>query len=170
MQFFVVLVVATLIGWVLPARLGGRSLQDAARRALGIGFVFAGVSHLAMPASFLVYFPNWVPFPEAIVYVSSVIEIAGGLAVFVRRYQRPVGLALAAYLVLVFPANAYAAVAGVDENLPGLIDAAWYPWARLPFQALFVWWALWSTAAPAAPAAATGRPDRALGPAVAASR
>ncbi len=149
MQFLAVLVVATLVAWSLPARFGGRSLQDAMRRGLGLGFLFTGVSHLAMPGSFIVYFPGWVPFPEAIVYATGLLEVVGGLALFVRRYQRPVGLALAAYLVLVFPANVYAAVAGVDENLPGLVDAAWYPWARLPFQALFVWWALRSTAEPA---------------------
>ena len=157
MQFLAVLVLATLAAWSLPARLGGRSLRDAMRRGLGVGFLFTGVSHLAMPDSFLVYFPDWIPFPEAIVYASGAVEIAGGLALFARRYQRQVGLALAAYLVLVFPANVYAAVAGADETLPGLVDAAWYPWARLPFQALFVWWALWSTQPAARADGAWGR-------------
>jgi uncharacterized membrane protein len=165
MQFLLLLLAASLLAWVLPARLGGRSVQDAMRRGLGLAFVFAGVSHLAMPDSFLVYFPGWVPFPEALVYLSGLAEIVGGLALLVRRYRTWVGRALAAYLVLVFPANVYAAVAGVDERLPGLIDAAWYPWARLPFQALFVWWALLSTGgwprrggtAPAVPPAAGDR-------------
>jgi hypothetical protein len=36
----------------------------------------------------------------------------------------------------------YVAVAGIDvEGQPG----GWYPWLRLPFQVLFVAWALWST-------------------------
>ena len=162
MQFLVVLVVATLAAWALPARLGGRSLRDAMRRGLGIGFLFTGVSHLAMPDSFLVYFPGWVPAPEAIIFLSGLVEVAGGLALLVGRYRTQVGLAMAAYLVLVFPANVYAAVAGVDENLPGLVDAAWYPWARLPFQALFVWWALHSTAEPAPRDDAVRRPEPAV--------
>jgi uncharacterized membrane protein len=148
MQFLAVLVLATLAAWALPARLGGRSLRDAMRRGLGVGFLFTGVSHLAMPDSFLVYFTDWVPFVEGIVSATGLAEVIGGLALFARRFRRPVGLAMAAYLVLVFPANVYAAVAGVDETLPGLVDAAWYPWVRLPFQALFVWWALRSTASP----------------------
>ena len=162
MQFLAVLVVASLGAWLLPIRFGGRSLQDAMRRGLGAGFLFTGVSHLAMPDSFLVYFPDWVPFGEGIVYATGLVEIGGGLALFVRRYRRPVGLALAAYLVLVFPANVYAAVAGADETLPGLVDAAWYPWARLPFQALFVWWALRSTA-PTRPGRRPARPLPAAG-------
>ena len=164
MQFLALLVVVTFAAWVLPARFGGRSLRYAARRGLAAGFLFTGVSHLAMPDSFLVYFPAWVPFPEAIVAATGLVEVAGGLALFARRWRRPAGRALAAYLVLVFPANVYAAVAGVDETLPGLVDAAWYPWARLPFQALFVWWALWSTAEPAP------RGDTVRGPRPAAAR
>ncbi len=158
MQFFALLLVAFGVGWVLPARLGGRSVQDAMRRALGVGLLFTGGSHLAMPDSFRVYFPSWVPFVDALVYATGAVEIVGGLALFGRRYRTQVGLAIAAYFVLVFPANVYVAVAGVEESLPGLLDAAWYPWVRLPFQALFVWWALRSTQPPA-PA---GRPTRAL--------
>jgi len=145
MQFLILLLVASFLAWALPARLGGRSVQDAMRRGLGVAFLFAGASHLAMPDSFLVYFPGWVPFPEALVYLSGLVEVVGGLALLIRRYRTQAGRAVAAYLVLVFPANVYAAVAGVEGSLPGLIDATWYPWARLPFQALFVWWALRST-------------------------
>ncbi len=135
------------------------------RRGMAVGFLFTGVSHFAMPESFLVYFPSWVPFTELIVYASGAVEIVGGLALlFARRYRTQVGLAMAAYLVMVFPGNVYAAVAGTEENLPGLIDASWYPWVRLPFQALFVWWVLHSTATEA-PAERTART---LEPAVAA--
>ena len=161
MQFLLMLLVVTAAAWLLPARFGARSLQDAMRHAMAVGFVLTGVSHFAMSDSFLVYFPDWVPFPQPIVYASGAVEIAGGLALFARRCRRQVGLALAVYLVLAFPGNVYAAVSGAEENLPGLIDAPWYPWARLPFQALFVWWALWSTT----PSASTLPAARALKPA-----
>jgi uncharacterized membrane protein len=145
MQFLITLVVGFVVAWTLPARLGGRSAQDAARRALGVAFVFAGASHFARREMFLAHFPSWVPAAEALVYASGVVEIVGGLALFVRRHRARVGLALAAYLVVVFPANVYVAVAGVD--VPGLPDAGWYHWARLALQPLFVWWALRSTGA-----------------------
>ncbi len=86
------------------------------------------------------------------------VEVVAGLALFGRRYRDRVGLAVAAYFVLVFPANVYVAVAGGEASLPGLLDASWYPWVRLPFQALFVWWALRSTGAVAP------RPDAVRGP------
>ncbi len=147
MVFLSVLVVAFLGAFALPARYGGRSMRDAARRAMAVAFVFAGVSHLAMPEAFEVYFPSWVPFVEPAIFATGVIEIAGGLALLSRRYQTRVGLVLAAYLMLVFPANVYGAVAGIEEELPGLPYLSWYAWARLPFQALYIWWLLRSTGA-----------------------
>lgn len=147
MVFLAILVIAFLVSFALPARYGGRTIRDAARRAMAVAFVFAGVSHLAMPEAFEVYFPSWVPFVGPTIYASGVIEIAGGLALLSRRYQATVGLLLAGYLVLVLPANIYVAVAGVEEELPGLPYVWWYPWARLPFQALYIWWLLRSTEA-----------------------
>ena len=126
MQFAAMLIVGLVVAWILPARLGGRSVQDAARHAMGIAFVFAGVSHFARQDMFLAHFPSWVPAGEALVYASGVVEIVGGLALF-------------------FPTNVYVAAAGVE--VPGLPEAAWYHWVRLALQPLFVWWALRSTGA-----------------------
>jgi len=159
MTFFVVLAIATIAAWALPARLGGRSPKEAARRGMAIALMVAGVMHFLRPESFLAYFPGWVPAPELLNAASGIFEIAGGLALLVAggRHRRLVGVALAAYLVLVLPANVYVAVAGVA--VPGLPTAWWYPWLRLPFQALFVWWVLWGTAPAGAP---SRRPPRAV--------
>jgi uncharacterized membrane protein len=145
MTFFGVLGAAFLAAWLLPKQFGGRVLQPAARRAMGVAFVVAGVTHFLMPASFLAYFPPWVPFPKVLNNGSGLVEVVGGLALLVPhdRIQQRTGKLLALYLVLIFPANVYVAVAQV--KVPGLPDVWWYPWARLPFQALFIWWALRST-------------------------
>jgi uncharacterized membrane protein len=143
--FFAILAVAFGATWLLPERLGGRSLKTAARRAMGVAFIVAGVTHLLMPDSFLAHFPDWTPYPTVLNALSGIAEIVGGLALLLTRGRalRAVGMLLALYLVLVFPANVYVAVADVD--VPGLPDVWWYAWARLPFQALFVWWVARST-------------------------
>jgi uncharacterized membrane protein len=115
------------------------------RRGMGVAFIFVGVSHFVIPASFLVYLPDWVPARELVIYATGVVEVIAGVALLAGRYLPPVGLAVAAYLVLIFPGNVYAAISGGEATLPGLIDAWWYPWVRLPFQALFIWWALYCT-------------------------
>ena len=58
-----------------------------------------------------------------------------------------------------FPANVYVAVADVDvEGQPGGV----FQWIRLPLQAVFIAWALWSTRAEAAPERAAERPRPSL--------
>jgi uncharacterized membrane protein len=145
MEFFALLLLFTVIIWTLPARWGGRSLREAMRYAMGVAFVGAGISHLLMPESFVIYLPEVVPMREAIVYISGIIEIAGGLALIAGRYRQQIGLALAAYLVLILPGNIYVAVAGIPEPTLGSQVAWWLPWLRLPIQAIFIWWALYST-------------------------
>jgi uncharacterized membrane protein len=143
MIFLVALVLATLTAAALPARFGARSPRRAGRLGMAAAMVFAGAAHWFMPEPFVQHLPSWVPAAEALVLVSGGIEIALGGALLTRQpWRRFAGLTLAAYLVAVFPANVYVAVAAVDvDGQPG----GWYPWIRLPFQVLFVAWALWST-------------------------
>lgn len=141
--FLLALIGATLVAAVLPGRFGPRSTRRAARLGMAAAMVLAGVSHWTMPTPFIQHLPSWVPAPAALILVTGGIEIALGAALLAREpWRRPAGLALAAYLVAVFPSNVYVALAAVEvEGQPG----GWYPWVRLPLQGLFVAWALWST-------------------------
>jgi uncharacterized membrane protein len=99
-----------------------------------------------MPEPFVQHLPEWVPARSLLIYGTGLVEVALGAALLgPARWRAMTGLALAAYLIAVFPSNVYVAVGGVDvDGQPGGI----YPWLRLPFQAFFVWLALWSTDAP----------------------
>lgn len=144
MIFLVVLALATAVAaLVLWPSSGRRSARRAARLGMATAMVFAGVAHWVMPAPFVQHLPPWVPAAEVLVLATGVIEIGLGAALLLRRpWRRRAGLALAAYLVAVFPANVYVAVAGIEvDGQPG----GWYPWLRLPLQVLFVAWALWCT-------------------------
>jgi uncharacterized membrane protein len=143
MLFLLVLATATLITAALQGIRRRFDARSAARVGLAAAMAFAGVAHMAMPTPFLQHLPPWTPAAEAVIFVTGVIEIALGAALLLRHpWRRRAGLALAAYLVAVFPGNLYVAMADVDvDGQPG----GWYPWARLPLQALFIAWALWST-------------------------
>ena len=107
--------------------------------------VVAGAAHWLMPTPFVQHLPPWVPAAEALVLVTGVIEVGLGAALLLRQpWRRRAGLVLAAYLIAVFPANVAVAVAVAAVEVDGQ-PGGWYPWLRLPFQALFVAWALWST-------------------------
>jgi uncharacterized membrane protein len=143
MVFLAVLVMATGVAATAARRAGGRAWAGI---GLGIAFAVAGIAHLVQPTSFEQHLPSRVPATSALVVVTGLVEIALGVAlVAARRHAQAVGHATAAYLVAVWPANIYVAIAGVDvDGQPG----GAYPWVRVPLQVLFIAWAWWSTARP----------------------
>jgi uncharacterized membrane protein len=113
-------------------------MSAVSRGALALFFIVAGTAHFATPAPYLAIVPSYIPWPDAIVALSGIGEIVGGLGVFFRSTRRTAGWWLIALLIAVFPANIHAISTGMvmgGHPLP-----AWILWARLPFQLLFIAW------------------------------
>jgi len=108
------------------------------RWLLAIFFIVAGVNHFVSPGIYLGIMPPFLPWPMALIYVSGVAEIAGGVGVLVPSVRQAAAWGLIALLVAVFPANIYAVFHGMqigDHSVP-----AWVLWVRLPVQFLFIAW------------------------------
>jgi uncharacterized membrane protein len=113
------------------------------RFLLGLVYLIAGVAHVRSPAGFLEITPSWVPFPEQVVLLTGVCEVAGAIALmFIPRFRYAAGIAFAAYAVCVYPANIKHAMEGIAVG--GKALSWWYHGPRLAFQPVFVWWALWT--------------------------
>jgi uncharacterized membrane protein len=141
MQFVAILFAATAVAWFLGRRTGG--WRDHARQGLAAAMIVAGLTHFATVEPFVEHLPEWIPAREALVYLTGAVEVALGIALMrSTRHRATVGRVMAAYLIAVFPANIYVAVADIDvSGQPGGLHA----WLRLPLQVLFVAWALVST-------------------------
>lgn len=129
----------------MPTSLGPADTwpRTVGRLALAAFLVTAGIGHFVAPETFLAQTPTWLPARLLLVYVSGVVEIALGLAlVTLPRWRREVGLAVALFLIVIFPGNIHQAVAGIDAF--GL-DTPTARWARLAFQPVLILWALWAT-------------------------
>lgn len=99
---------------------------------------FAGVMHFVRPRWYMRIMPRYLPAHRELVYASGVAEMAGALGTLHPRTRRPAGLFLIATLIAVFPANVDMAVRAEDfPDVPGGRAALL---ARLPLQALFVYW------------------------------
>ena len=139
----VVLVGTYVIARLLPSRLHRRRPPpDAARVAMATAMTFTGVSHVVNPRPFVQHLPDFMPAREQIIFGTGLLEMLFGAGLVARsRWRREVALALAAYLVAVFPANVYVAATGIRiEGLPG----ASHPWLRLPLQFVYIAWAFWA--------------------------
>ena len=120
-------------------------VQTTFRIVLGAFLLFSGIGHLTVArAEFLAQVPTWLPLHgDLVVVLSGIAEIVLGLAlIFLVKQRMLVGLAAAAFFVLIFPGNISQYVNRIDAF--GLnTDQARFN--RLFFQPVLVLWALWST-------------------------
>lgn len=107
-------------------------------------FVAAGVLHFVRPGPFVRIVPPFLPFPLALVYLTGIAEILGGLGVLAPSLRTWAGLGLIALLVAVFPANVYMALA---PERAGMGIAPVWLWLRLPLQFVLIAWVWWATRA-----------------------
>ena len=101
-------------------------------------FIVGGLLHLVKPAYYVRIMPPWLPAPMALVLISGVFEILGGVGVLVPATRVAAGWGLIALLTAIFPANVQmllnARVAHASSLwMMGLI-------ARLPLQAALIYW------------------------------
>jgi uncharacterized membrane protein len=122
-----------------PARPSKESHWRVALRGLAAaGFVIAGVLHFVYPAKYQSIIPPGFPSPTALVAISGVAEIAGGLGLLIPPLRRAAQWGLIALLLAVFPANVYMAIH--PERIPDLHVSHWLLWARLPLQGVLMLW------------------------------
>jgi uncharacterized membrane protein len=111
-----------------------------ARWLAAIFFVVAGANHFRSPEIYLGMMPPWLPWPEALNYISGAAEVLGGLGLLWSPVRRLAGWGLILLLIAVFPANVHVALQG---EMPGLQVSPLTLWLRLPFQAVFIAWVWW---------------------------
>jgi uncharacterized membrane protein len=157
MIFLAVLIVATAAASVVLAVRRRYSSRHAARFGMALAMAVAGITHWVNPTPFVQHLPTWIPVREEVIFLTGVMEVALGAALLLRQpWRRLAGFALAGYLLAVFPANIYVAVADVEvDGQPG----GAYSWLRLPLQAVFIVWAIWCTQDHATSSLSVGTPS-----------
>jgi uncharacterized membrane protein len=104
---------------------------------MGVFYVAAGAAHFVVTQLYMRAMPGYLPAPRALVLVSGVAEIAGGIGVIIPATRRAAAWGLVLLLVAVMPANLW--MAQHPENFAEIPQ--WFFWARLPLQAPLIWWA-----------------------------
>jgi uncharacterized membrane protein len=143
--------IVLLSSWLtlgLLGRLGVSGLDSSARAgraALAVMFVFTGSTHFSsMRHDYLAMLPAMLPRHMALIYVTGVLEIAGGVGLLVPSTRRLAGVGLAMLLLAMFPANVFAALNGV----PFRGEPPMSLWLRAPIQLAFVLGVWWSAIRP----------------------
>lgn len=108
-------------------------------------FIGGFVLHLTAVDALVAITPDWVPVPRAVVFITGVLEFFGGVGLLVPRVRWWAGVALALYVLAVWPANIKQAVEHIV--LPPIPDSWWYHGPRLALQPVLAWWALFCAGA-----------------------
>ncbi len=113
---FVVLVASTILLRIVGL-LGVQSLRSwrvCVRCGLSILFAFAGATHFSrMRHEYAAMIPPPIPPILGIVYLTGLAEILGAVGLLIPRVRRLAAICLVALLIVLFPANIHAALAGI---------------------------------------------------------
>ncbi len=112
------------------------------RFLIAVLFIAGGVFHFINTDLYLKIMPPYIPWHLAMVYISGVAEIAGGVGLLVPILRKSAAWGLVALLIAVFPANVYMAMERVQVTAHPIPQALL--WARLPMQAVMIWLVLYS--------------------------
>jgi uncharacterized membrane protein len=113
--------------------------KRALRWLLAAFMTLAGINHFRSPDVYVGMMPAMLPAPLALVYISGIAEIAGGLGLLPRSTRKLAAWGLIALFIAVFPANVNMAINALplgERTVP-----LWALWARLPLQLLLIAWA-----------------------------
>lgn len=120
-------------------------IRTALRWLLALFYAYAGYRHIAGPEPFLQIIPDWVPFPEAVIFWTGIAELAGAAALL-QPWSAPLrkagAIGLALYALCVWPANINHML--MDMAQP---DGGWgmgYHVPRMIAQPIIIWLALWT--------------------------
>lgn len=112
------------------------------RYLIGALFILAGLLHFLKPGMYMSIMPDYIPFHKAMVLISGVAEILGGIGIMVPEFRTFAAWGLIVLLLVVFPANIDMAWSGYKNH--GLTLYTWALIARLPLQFVLIWWVYWA--------------------------
>ncbi len=106
---------------------------------LGIAFVFFFIGHIVLADGMVDMLPPWLPLRLEIVYLTGVLELGIGLALFIPKLQLQAAKLAIAVFVVFFTANVYSAMNSV--GLGGHQSGPAYLLIRTPLQIVLIAWA-----------------------------
>lgn len=123
-------------------------MRRIARFFSGPVMIAAGINHFVMPATYDAIIPRGLSNKRQLTYASGVAETVSALGTMFPSTRRAAGKALITTLLAVFPANVSMALH--PDRYPRVPGGRRALIARLPLQALFVYWVWVATQRPGA--------------------
>lgn len=101
-------------------------------------FLLMGALHFIRPQPFIKIMPDYIPWHTAMVYISGVAELLGGMGLLIPEFRVFAGYGLIIMLFAVFPANIDMFWKAYQEY--GMSGRTWVLLLRLPLQFAVMYW------------------------------
>lgn len=113
----------------------------SARIGMAIMLCFTALGHFLFTKGMAMMVPPFIPFKTTLVHITGIFEVLLAMGLLIPKFQRISGWALLIFLILMLPANIYAAIHHINYQ-KGTFDGngSSYLWFRIPLQLLFMVW------------------------------
>jgi len=105
---------------------------------LGLAFIYFFIGHLVENRAMVDMLPLWVPLRLELVYITGILELAIGLALFIPKLRVAAAKLAIVVFVIFFPANIYAALHSIGPG--GHQWGPVYLLIRAPLQVILIAW------------------------------
>ena len=105
-----------------------------------IFYVLAGLNHFVSTDAYYAIMPKWLPAHSFLIYLSGITEIVTGILLLFSSTRKLAATLLILMLIAFIPAHIYM-IQIAPFMLGKILITPFIAWARLPFQALFIYWA-----------------------------
>lgn len=103
-------------------------------------YISAGFNHFLSTQGYYAIMPEWLPAHKFLIYFSGFSEITFGIMLLFKPTRKLAALLIILMLLAFLPAHIY-----MIQKAPFLLGSIkitpFIALARIPFQALFIWWA-----------------------------
>ncbi|MGB5404984.1 MAG: MauE/DoxX family redox-associated membrane protein [Robiginitalea sp.] len=100
-------------------------------------YILAGILHFVIPAMYERIVPPWIPKKKGVVYLSGILEIVFGAALFFPDFRTWGVYGIMGLLLLFLPVHTYM----LRDKTAGMGIPSWILYLRIPFQGLLIYWA-----------------------------
>ena len=100
-------------------------------------YILAGILHFLFPRMYQRIMPDWIPEKKIMVYLTGVLEVVLGVALFFPAFRNPALYGIILLLISFLPVHTnMLRNEKAQMNIP-----LWILWLRIPFQGLLIYWA-----------------------------
>lgn len=139
--FYLLLAVFVLSAGISKLTTGSWNWPFAGNLAMALMLCFTALGHFMFTKGMTLMVPSFIPFKKELIYLTGIAEIILAIGLLFPSARYYAGIALIVFLILMLPANIYAAFHHVNYEKASFDGPGpSYLWLRIPMQLIFLGW------------------------------